>query len=1033
MLRSPLKICLLVILSLIVSRLCAYPGLIDTPRYSVSHLTDENGLPQNTVRSIAKDNHGFIWLTTEDGVVRFDGRRFVVFTTGNTNITSSRFSHIISSPGDSVLYTMNSSKEWVRLQDGRVVLDSSFLIKKNAETSYFKNAFGLDVREAGGTLEAAIRGEDSNVKLLVPVAGEKFFLCSRDKVSFYENKKRISDFIFQNNNVWNFFVIDSQLYYLGADKILTGFSATAFNRYAITGDILFDPAFKKNKVEVYWDYSSRSVLFYLKGCYYTVKRTTNGNLQTTLIVSGFNAEDNKIVVGCYDEANATLFLGSLTKGLFIVKKKEFNVLAGKQNYPDDVFYSQTVYKEKNILAAQGFLFHPDGTFTTIPNLGKITKQDKYAMLTDKQGFVWLKNEQYLYQLEPGHLSIVKQWELPDGIATLKEGIDGELWIGLREKGLYRFDITKENTIPQFVMDFPDITCIKQQSRDKIWLASIRGLYKVDINTKKKDTVTGLLGMYVRSIYDSGDGNLWLTTYGNGFFLYAKDKLVKFPVDKDNFLATAHCIVEDRNGFFWITTNKGLFQAAKKDLLSYARKEQPELYYYYYERGNGFNTNEFNGGCDPCGIKLSDGKISFPSLNGLVIFDPAGIKPILPDKDIFIDKLQLDNVAIPFTGAIHLPRNFKQLQLSVSSPFFGNKKNISFTYALTKNGDRPLWVPLADDGIVSFSTMPAGTYTLTLRKLNGFGKSNYTQKIVTFYIPAAWYQTTWFLAGTMLLAVLLTLLFAGVRNGYMIRKNQMLEQRIAERTEKLQQTLNYLENTQNDLQQKAYLQEYLIAAISHDIKTPIKYLMLTSQKMHEGLAHENKSVYTGTSEVVKNYISRLYDSVHNLVQYTKAQKDKNYIATETFPLHEFVADKINFFTEPARQQHTLFKNNVPPDLNVTGSKQVLSIILRNLLDNAVKNTSNGTIAINAGKNADIVEIVITDTGYGMQKEMVKWINNEKTTDRLNENKVAFSANSGGLGLVIVKELSALIQIKLFAESVQGIGSSVHLFLKEESPS
>jgi len=1025
MLKQHARFFLLLLPALTVT-LCSYATLTDTPRYTITHYTDENGLPQNTVRSIAKDNSGFMWLTTEDGVVRFDGRRFVVFTTNNTNITSNRFSRITSSLDEGFLYTMNGSKEWVRLQDGRVLRDSSFFIKKNKYVSYFKNVFGDDLREAGGMPEV-IRADYPNAKLLVSVAGEKFFLCSSDKVSFYEKKKWINDLVFPNNDVWGFFVIDSQLYYLGADKTLTGFSATAFNRYVITGDMLLDPAFKKNKVEVYWGYNSRNVLFYLNGSYYSVKRTTDGNLQTTLIVSGFNAEDNKIVVGCYDEANATLFLGSLTKGLFVMKKKRFYVLAGNQNDPDDVFYSQTVYKEKNILAAQGFLFHPDNTFTIIPNLAKITKQDKYAMLTDRQGFVWLKNEQYLYKLEPEHLSIFKQWELPDGIATLKEGIDGELWIGLREKGLYRFDITKENATPQFVMDFPDITCIKQQSRDKIWLASIGGLYKVDINTKKKDTIAGLSGMYVRSIYDSGDGNLWLTTYGNGFFLYAKDKLVKFPIDKDNFLATSHCIVEDNNGFFWITTNKGLFQAAKKDLFSYARKEQTELYYHYYERENGFNTNEFNGGCDPCGIKLGDGKISFPSLNGLVVFDPAIVKPVLPDKDIFIDKLQLDNVVIPFVGTIQLPRNFKQLQLAVSSPFFGNKKNISFSYALTKKGDVSLWLPLAEDGTISFSTMPPGTYTLTVRKLNGFGKNNYTQKAVTFYVPAAWYQTTWFLAGITVLAILLTLLFARMRNGYVIRKNRMLEERIAERTEKLQRTLNDLENTQKDLQQKAYLQEHLIAAISHDIKTPIKYLVLTLQRMHDGLKQENKSTYIGTSEVVKDYISRLYDSIHNLVQYTKAQKDKNYIARETFDLYEFVDDKINFFTDPAGQQHTILRNNVPADLHITGSRQVLSIILQNLLENAVKNTSNGVIAINAKKKIDEVEIIITDTGYGIPKELVKWINNEKTIDRPGENEITLSTSSG-LGLIIVKELSALIHIKLFVESTQGIGSSVHLFLR-----
>jgi len=46
--------------------------------YTIRHFTDENGLPQNSVKSIAADNAGFVWLATENGLVRFDGRSFKV-------------------------------------------------------------------------------------------------------------------------------------------------------------------------------------------------------------------------------------------------------------------------------------------------------------------------------------------------------------------------------------------------------------------------------------------------------------------------------------------------------------------------------------------------------------------------------------------------------------------------------------------------------------------------------------------------------------------------------------------------------------------------------------------------------------------------------------------------------------------------------------------------------------------------------------------------------------------------------------------
>ena len=402
--------------------------------------------------------------------------------------------------------------------------------------------------------------------------------------------------------------------------------------------------------------------------------------------------------------------------------------------------------------------------------------------------------------------------------------------------------------------------------------------------------------------------------------------------------------------------------------------------------------------------------------------------MLPVGKIFIDKMQLDGRPMPLVDNIKLSHNFKQLQLSISTPYFGNKKNISFSYALTRQGDKPLWLKVEDDGLIALSTLPAGSYTLSIRKLNGFGKNNYTQKDITIFIAAAWYQTTWFFIGIVLLAVLLTFLVTRMRSAYIIRNNKMLEVKIAERTEKLQQTLTHLEQTQNDLQQKTYLQEHLIAAISHDIKTPMKYIVLTLEKIYAGLKKENSSSFIETSKIASDYISHLYGSVDNLVQYIKAQKNKSYILSDNLSLYQLVANKIQLFSEPAKRRDTKLVNNVPTDMQIKSSKQLLSIILQNILDNAVKNTSSGSVIISAVKTEGQIEIIVADTGYGMSEELVNWLNNETAIARLNENETGFSASSG-LGLIIVKELTPLIDIKVVAESEKEIGSTIHLFIKQ----
>lgn len=61
-------------------------------RYRFDHWTTDHGLPQNTIRNVVQTRDGYLWMTTYDGLVRFDGVRFTVFNQGNSpGIVNNRF------------------------------------------------------------------------------------------------------------------------------------------------------------------------------------------------------------------------------------------------------------------------------------------------------------------------------------------------------------------------------------------------------------------------------------------------------------------------------------------------------------------------------------------------------------------------------------------------------------------------------------------------------------------------------------------------------------------------------------------------------------------------------------------------------------------------------------------------------------------------------------------------------------------------------------------------------------------------------
>src|SRR4051812_35312295 len=111
--------------------------------YRVDHWTTDNGLPQNTVRAVVQTRDGYLWLTTFDGLVRFDGVRFTVFDKSNTPaITNNRFT---------ALYEDGHGTLWAGADGGEVVAYSGGSFASYAMPEATRGAPVSElVRDAGG-------------------------------------------------------------------------------------------------------------------------------------------------------------------------------------------------------------------------------------------------------------------------------------------------------------------------------------------------------------------------------------------------------------------------------------------------------------------------------------------------------------------------------------------------------------------------------------------------------------------------------------------------------------------------------------------------------------------------------------------------------------------------------------------------------------------------------------------------------------------------------------------------------------------
>jgi hypothetical protein len=256
------------------------------------------------------------------------------------------------------------------------------------------------------------------------------------------------------------------------------------------------------------------------------------------------------------------------------------------------------------------------------------------------------------------------------------------------------DSSFENPFLHF--SIPNIVTSVQELGHNKWLVGSRdALYSIEAPSfiPKKISVSPI---HIREITKTRDGNFWIMTQGNGFFLYKNGQLIKMPQDKNGYLLFSHTILEDKNGFLWISTNNGLFKVFKDNLLQSVKDPKVLPNYYRYSKEDGFNTNEFNGGCSPSAAALQNGSFVFPSIKGLVFFDPQKIRSYYPEN-FFLERVVFSESKSSIQGQnINLENNFYKAVILIDIPYYANRANLVIEAKL-KNSKNEKWERVNNDG------------------------------------------------------------------------------------------------------------------------------------------------------------------------------------------------------------------------------------------------------------------------------------------------------------------------------------------------
>ena len=215
---------------------------------------------------------------------------------------------------------------------------------------------------------------------------------------------------------------------------------------------------------------------------------------------------------------------------------------------------------------------------------------------------------------------------------------------------------------------------------------------------------------------------------------------------------------------------------------------------------------------------------------------------------------------------------------------------------------------------------------------------------------------------------------------------------------------------------------LFSIISHDLRSPLDSIRGYLELMSENILDEEENAHV--RQELLNQTNHTSELLHNLLIWSKQQMNGISVNLKSFDLLEIITLNIDSNKLRASKKHIHLINNCTTPTVVYADKEMMKIVIRNLVVNAIKFTNpNGKISIDVYKQDEFAIIAIRDTGVGIPKEVKDLLFSIKTTSTAGtENEKGI-----GLGLRLCKDLVDYQMGKIWFDSEPGIGSVFYISL------
>ncbi len=698
-----------------------------------------------------------------------------------------------------------------------------------------------------------------------------------------------------------------------------------------------------------------------------------------------------VISSIVEDKNGNVYIGTEGGGINILNPKTQTIENNEINFGDNSSYNiKSLYLTQN-----RFLWI--GTYGTGLYIYDITTHELVANYNKDTGLT--------------HNSIY---------SILQEN-DSLYWIGTFGGGLNLLN-TRANSSTEIVhqstishsLSNNQIRSLKKDSKGNLWVATQYGLNKLSAENLKNENYyfdhffydeTKESGEDILVIYEDSKKQIWVSAYGSGLNLYnpGNNSFTSHQkyIQEEGQSNIIHGILEDSEGFLWLSSNQGIIKYTPFN-----------LNHLIYNESDGLASNEFNNNAS---YKSNSGRMYFGGPQGLTSFHPSQISAnlyapptIITDIKLFNQSIKInDNTnildkAITNTERITLDYDQTIFTIDYAIPNFINPAKNQYSYRLRGLEDN--WNTTSKN-TATYTFQKPGTYTFEVKGANNDGVwSDEITSLKITVLPAPW-RTWW----AFLFYFLITLSAVYALSTIIISRSKLRHEL----------EMEHIENERQKSVNKLKLRFF--TNISHEFRTPLTLILGPLEQILEDYKGSNKT-FKQLKVVEKNAI-RLLKLINQLLDFRKFENKHEKLKAAEGNIVKFVEEIFLSFKQYAKLHNLEYTFKKSEDkISLWYDRDKMERVFYNLISNAFKYTpKGGNIEINVWKDDESFHCEVKDTGVGLEREHL-----DSIFDRFYEVENVESAHKHqkgtGIGLAIAKGVVKMHSGSIMVESTKNVGTS-----------